>query len=172
MCGQLNCLVTLFASVTLMLKILCWSASPLDFAEMSEPCALTAATKIAELRAEIRKQKAAIAALTRKRKVVDTSRACASETAWPFVVRGALVVWAMRSDADLAETFLEKMATEPSSCGALVPRAIARENSCSDGDREGTVAEANNLARREGSYSSEKIPDRKVFVRMGGKTKY
>ena len=108
MCGQLNCLVTLFASVTLELKILCWSASPLDFAEMSEPCALTAATKIAELRAEIRKQKAAIAALTRKRKVVDTSRACASETAWPFVVRGALVVWAMRSDADLAETFLDK----------------------------------------------------------------
>ena len=108
MCGQLNCLVTLFDSVTLELKILCWSASPLDFAEMSEPCALTAATKIAELRAELQKQKAAIAALTRKGNVADTSRACASDTAWPFVVLGALVVWAMRSDADLAEAFLEK----------------------------------------------------------------
>ena len=108
MCGQLNCLVTLFDSVTLELKILCWSASPLDFAEMSEPCAQTAATKIAELRAEPQKQTAAIAALSRKGKVADTSRACASDTAWPFVVRGALIVWAMRSDADLAEAFLEE----------------------------------------------------------------
>ena len=65
--------------------------------------------------------------------------------------------------------FPGRVATEPASCGALVTRAIARANEYSDGDREGTVAEANNHTRREGSHSSDKIPDRKVFVCMGGK---
>ena len=63
---------------------------------------------MAELRAEIQEKKRAIASLTRKRKVAERSRACGSDKAWPCVVRGALVVWAMRSDADLAEAFLEE----------------------------------------------------------------
>ena len=75
---------------------------------MSEPCDQTGVTRIAELRAELRKQKRAIADLTRKGKVADTRRACASDAAWPFVLRCALVVWAMRSDADLAQAFLEE----------------------------------------------------------------
>ena len=75
---------------------------------MSEPCVQTAVSRIAELRAELQKQKEVIAALTRKKKVADTSRACASDTAWPCVVRGALIVWAIRSDADLAQAFLEE----------------------------------------------------------------
>ena len=75
---------------------------------MSEPCGQTGVTRIAELRAELQKQKRAIAALTRKAKVADTRRACASDTAGPFVLRCALVVWAMRSDADLAKAFQEK----------------------------------------------------------------
>ena len=60
---------------------------------MSEPCDQTGATRIAELRAELQKQKRAIAALTRKEKVADTRIACGSDTAWPFVVRGALIEW-------------------------------------------------------------------------------
>ena len=67
--------------------------------------------------------------------------------------------------------FPGKVATEPASCGALVTRAIAPEDEYSDGDREGTVAEANNRTRREGSHSSDKIPDRRVFVCMGCKSK-
>ena len=63
---------------------------------------------MAELRAEIQEKKRAIASLTRKRKVAERSRACGSDKAWPCAVRGALVVWAMRSDADLAEAFLEE----------------------------------------------------------------
>ena len=94
--------------MTIGLKTFCLSASPLDSAEMFEPCDHTAATRIAELRAELQKQKRAIAALTRSKRVADTSRACASEKPWPFVVRAALIVWAMRSDADLAKAFLEK----------------------------------------------------------------
>ena len=73
---------------------------------MSEPCHQTCVTRIAELRAELQKQKRAIAALTRKGKVADTSRASASDRAWPCVARGALVVWAMRSDGELAQAFL------------------------------------------------------------------
>ena len=64
-----------------------------------------------------------------------------------------------------------RVATEPASCGALVTRAIARENEYSVGDREGTVAEAKNLTRRVGSHSSEKIPHRVVFVCMSAKAK-
>ena len=75
---------------------------------MSEPCDQTGVTRIAELRAELRKQKRAIADLTRKGKVAEKRRACASDAAWPFVLRCALVVWAMRSDADLAQAFLEE----------------------------------------------------------------
>ena len=75
---------------------------------MSEPWDQTGATRIAELRAELQKQKRAIAALTRKEKVADTRRACGSDTAWPFVVRCALIVWAVRSDGDLAQAFLEE----------------------------------------------------------------
>ena len=75
---------------------------------MSQPCDQTNVARIAELRAEIQEQKAAIASLTRKGKVADRSRVCGSDKAWRCVVLGALVAWAMRSDADLAETFLEK----------------------------------------------------------------
>ena len=105
---HVNCVLSWFTSLTSWLRTFCLSASPLDSAEMSEPCDQTGVTRIAELRAELQKQKRAIAALTRKGKVADTSRACASDTAWPFVLRCALVVWAMRSDADLAEAFLEE----------------------------------------------------------------
>ena len=97
-----------FTALASWLKTFCLSAGPLDSANMSEAGDQTGDTRIAELRAELQKHKRAIAALTRKRKVADTSRACASDTAWPFVVRCALVVWAMRSDGDLAEAFLEE----------------------------------------------------------------
>ena len=75
---------------------------------MAEQCDETGVTRIAEIRAELQKQKRAVAALTRKRKVADRARSSGSDTAWPFVVRVALVVWAMRSDANLAEAFLEE----------------------------------------------------------------
>ena len=67
--------------------------------------------------------------------------------------------------------FHGNVATAAASCGALVTRAIAGENEYSDGNREGTVAEANNHTRREGSQSSDKILDRKVFVGVGAKAK-
>ena len=85
---------------------------------MSEPCDQTSATRIAELRAELQEQKRAIAALTRKRKTGDGRPLRGSETPWPFVVRCALVVWAMRSDGDLAEAFLEQW---PQNRGAVAP---------------------------------------------------
>ena len=77
---------------------------------MSEPCDQAAVTRIAQLRAEVLKQKRAIAALTGKGIVADRRRAPASDTAWPFIVRCALVVWAMRSDLDLARAFVEEWA--------------------------------------------------------------
>ena len=67
--------------------------------------------------------------------------------------------------------FPGRVASEPASCGALVTGAVAPENEYSDGDREGTVAEANKLTRKEGSHRSDKIPDRKVFVGVGAKAK-
>ena len=94
--------------MTSWLKTLWWSASPVDTAEMSEPCDETGVRRIAEIRAELHKQRRAMAALTRKEKVAKRGRASGSDSAWPFVVRVALVVWAMRSDADLAEAFLEE----------------------------------------------------------------
>ena len=106
---NVNCVVCSFTAFASWLKTFCLSASPLDCANMSEAGDQTGDTRIAELRAELQKQTRAIAALTRKRKAAETrSRACASESAWPFVVRCALFVWAMRSDGDLAEAFLEE----------------------------------------------------------------
>ena len=75
---------------------------------MSDPCDLTGVTRMAELRAEVQKQRRAIEALTRKKKRTDRSRGSGSHRVWPQVVRAALVVWAMRSDADLAQAFLEE----------------------------------------------------------------
>ena len=75
---------------------------------MSEPCDETGVRRIAEIRAELHKQRRAMAALTRKEKVAKRGRASGSDSAWPFVVRVALVVWAMRSDADLAQAVLEE----------------------------------------------------------------
>ena len=79
----------------------------LDFALMSEALDQSAATKIASLRAAIRQNKRAIAALKQSASVTDT-RSSAGPAAWPFVVRGALVVWVMTSDEDLALTFLRE----------------------------------------------------------------
>ena len=79
----------------------------LDFALMSEALDQSAATKIASLRAAIRQNKRAIAALKQSASVTDTSSS-AGPTAWPFVVRGALVVWEMTSDEDLALAFLRE----------------------------------------------------------------
>ena len=79
----------------------------LDFALMSEVLGQRTATKIASLRAAIRQNKRAIAALKQSGTVSATSSS-AGPTAWPFVVRGALVVWVMTSDEDLALTFLRE----------------------------------------------------------------
>ena len=68
--------------------------------------------------------------------------------------------------------FPGRVAAEPASRDSLVAGASARENEYSDGDREGTVAEANNQTRREGSHSSDQIPERKVIVFVGSKAKH
>ena len=94
---------------------------------MTEPWDQCAAAKIAELRAAIQKQKRAIAALTQSGSVADTSRSSAGHTAWPFVVRGALVVWALRSDEDLALAFLRDWPQNQRAVAPWSPEQLRQE---------------------------------------------
>ena len=67
----------------------------------------TGATKLASLRAAIRQNKRSISALTQMASVAETCSSARKAT-WPFVVRGALVLWVMTSDEDLALAFLRE----------------------------------------------------------------
>ena len=90
----------------------------LDSALMSEALDQSAATQIACLRAAIRENKRAMAALAKSGSVGDTS-SVARPTGGTFLVRSALVVWVMTSDEGLALTFLREW---PQNQHAAAPR--------------------------------------------------
>ena len=79
----------------------------LDSALMSEASLEEAAARIACLRAAMRVNKQAMAALEKSGSVGDTS-SVPRATGGTFVVRAALVVWVMTSDEGLARRFLRE----------------------------------------------------------------
>ena len=59
--------------------------------------------------------------------MADTNRRSAGHTVWQFVVRGALVVWALRSDEDLALALLRECPQNQRAVAPWSPEQLRQE---------------------------------------------
>ena len=132
---------------------------------MSSACDQTHASRIAELRAELQKHKRAIAALTRKGKVADTRSASGSDRACPFVVRCALIVWAVREDAQLAEAFLQEWPqNRPALAPAFQKQLRERLNTLTETEREELLRPRTLRGQRAVTAATKFLTERSLFA--------